>query len=348
MMIDLPRVDRNIHRLQELVAHAGRQLRVHVKGHRTPELATRQTKAGAVGIMAQTGPEAREYLRRGIDDCVISRPVLDPWRLAPLVRFAAQHAGPALAEGTARIVVAVSDPASVRGLGALAAAAGLVLPLRIDVKFDEDRGIVADRAGDLARLIEHTPGVTLDGVAGYRSYPDLVALKAAATQRAGSVAEVLVGLAESIRADGIGCPTVSVSGTANTAAALDTPGVTEICVGAGPLYDAGYALAGLCSLDDVAITLRATVLDTPGGRVRTDADHLLEGAGQDWDPDTLATLTDGTPLGAAALRQGMVVDLIPAHICPVAMNDVPREVIDQGRAVDRWHPVLLPETPAAS
>ncbi|MEV4709537.1 alanine racemase [Actinoplanes sp. NPDC049316] len=349
IIVDLQKAKRNIRRLQDSVSSAGRKLRVHVKGHRTTALATLQIEAGASGIMAQTTPEAEQYLRTGIADIVLSRPVLNPWRLHPIVQFIAQHAGrtntvadPAGTKPPARIVVTVSSAESVRGLGALATDAGVVVPVRIDVKFDDDRGIAPERAGELARLIERTPGVSLEGVSGYRSYASLSALREAA-RPAGSVAEVLTELAARVRVDGIECPTVSVSGTANAAAGLEVAGVTEICVGAGPLYDAGYALAGLCTLDDVAVTLRATVLESAGRAVRTDADELLDGAAQEWDPGTVAVLADGTPLADAVLIPGTVVELLPAHICPLAMVDVPRTVSDGGRLVGRWHPVLLPE-----
>lgn len=338
VVLDLPVVERNIRRFHALVEEAEPVLRAHVKGHRTVEIGRRQVDAGAVGILAQTTPEAARYLEAGIGDIVFARPVMDAWRLPRMARFAARVAR--LTDGTGSVQAHVADAATVGVLAEAAVSEGVEIGLRIDVRFGPDRGVAEEGVADLARAIDRTPGVRLSGVTGYSGPKNGEEVRA--WSRSGRrMAAVLVEIAEGIRADGMECPTVAVSGTVNAVAALNVSGVTEVCAGAYALYDAGLASVGVCEFSDVAIRIRAGVTENHGGQIGTEADEMLFHAYQEWDRETVATRTDGSPWKAEGVRAGDTVELLPAHVCPL-MPRVERMSVPGARR-RTWTPVCTPE-----
>ncbi len=290
--------------------------------------------------MTQTTPESAAYLAAGIRDVVIARRVLDRWRLPLIARFAAELGKERPA---ARLAVNIAGFEEAVELGGFATAAGTEIGVRVDVSFGEDRGIAPELAAKLARTVALTPGLRLEGVAGYTNISTLDGMRSARSV-AHDVAVTLCETAEDIRRAGIECPVVSVSGTPGALAAARVPGVNEICAGAYALLDAGYATAGICEKTGPAVVVRATVTGVTKSRVETDADHLLVDAFHEWAPGTTAALANGRPLDPGEVRSGQVIDLVPAHICPFVLNGRLFHVLDgTAEVVDRWSPVLLPE-----
>src|SRR5439155_1808156 len=86
---DLDRVDRNIARMQAYCDTAGLALRPHVKTHKLPVLAHAQMRAGAVGIACQKLGEAEVMAAAGLDDILVTFPLVGrakAERLASLAR----------------------------------------------------------------------------------------------------------------------------------------------------------------------------------------------------------------------------------------------------------------------
>src|SRR3981081_4396866 len=75
-VIDLDRVERNIARVQDAGDAAGVANRPHIKTHKSPMLARRQIEAGAKGITCQKLGEAEVMADAGIDDILISFPLV--------------------------------------------------------------------------------------------------------------------------------------------------------------------------------------------------------------------------------------------------------------------------------
>src|SRR5919201_3364612 len=86
---DLDAVDRNIARMQAYCDDHGLALRPHIKTHKLPVLAHAQIRAGAVGIACQKLGEAEVMAAAGIDDILITFPLVGPGkaeRFASLAR----------------------------------------------------------------------------------------------------------------------------------------------------------------------------------------------------------------------------------------------------------------------
>ncbi|HEY6738701.1 MAG TPA: alanine racemase [Actinopolymorphaceae bacterium] len=289
VVVDLDRVEANIHRFHAGAARHGLAVRAHVKAHRSPPIAARQVAAGAVGVAVHSAKEAELYATRGIDDIVIAWPWRDGWRAE---RFAALT-------GRCRLTVHV-DTADI-----LAGYRGTGVGIRLDVDTGLHRvGVAPENAVALARAVAATDGVRLDGVTGYRGVES--ADEVADREQVGRAqAMLLVEVAEAIRADGIPCPVVCAGGTATASGAATVPGVTELCSGVYATYDAGSADIGLCSIDDVAVSVT-----DPG---------VLAGCDQPWNPGVVSQVSGDR--------------VLPAHVCPLAKVS----------ASEEWPACVLPD-----
>ncbi|MEV8376153.1 alanine racemase [Kribbella sp. NPDC056861] len=304
--VDARQLDRNIQRFHQQVAAAGCVTRAHQKAHRTVELASRQVLAGAVGIAVHSAQAALDLAAAGVTDVVVAWPWREPWRWPLYVRAAAE---------LEHLAVHVDVAESITGLGRVAAAAGTQIGVRIDLRHTPPADVLP-----LARLADATAGVRLDGVTGYHGPETTEDIKDFALLGRRN-AEHLVGVAASIRAEGIECPVVSAGGTPTAPGALGVDGITEIVAGAYATLDAGLAAAGAGDLADVAISVSGDHAD------------LLADCAQPWDAGSDATPWQGR--------------LLPGHICPLARNlmraKVEITVIDAGVVVDRWLPQGRPD-----
>src|SRR5437763_11346934 len=90
-VIDLDRVDHNLEKMQAYCNSHGLRLRPHIKTHKIPAFARRQMELGACGITCQKLGEAEVMADAGLDDILISYPLIGPakaLRLAALARRA--------------------------------------------------------------------------------------------------------------------------------------------------------------------------------------------------------------------------------------------------------------------
>ena len=98
--VDLDAVDRNIRRMQGHSDALGVRFRPHVKTHKIPGIAALQIDAGAVGITCQKLGEAEVMADGGIDDILMS---------FPLVGAAKRVCGIELAPSVVAVIFTVFD-----------------------------------------------------------------------------------------------------------------------------------------------------------------------------------------------------------------------------------------------
>ena len=75
-VIDLDRVEHNLTKMQAYCDRHGLRLRPHIKTHKMPAFARRQVELGACGITCQKLGEAEVMADAGLDDILISYPLL--------------------------------------------------------------------------------------------------------------------------------------------------------------------------------------------------------------------------------------------------------------------------------
>jgi D-serine deaminase-like pyridoxal phosphate-dependent protein len=239
--VDLDRVERNIASMQRYCDEYGFAFRPHIKTHKLPEVAHMQIRAGARGITCQKLGEAEVMADAGLDDILISYPLVGrrkAERLAALAR---------------RVKVGVVGDSAAVAEG-LAAVLG---PDRIEVDFlvecdtgFERTGVQTPRAAaELAQLVAGLPGLRFAGLMTYPTLPESGPWLRAAR--------------EEIERAGLRVEQVSGGGTPMARQTHEIGEVTEIRAGTYVYGDRACIGNGSVALDDCALRVLATVVSRP-------------------------------------------------------------------------------------
>jgi D-serine deaminase-like pyridoxal phosphate-dependent protein len=344
LVLDLPRLDRNIERMARLAHAAGVALRPHAKTHKLLPVAERQIAAGCHGLTVAKLGEAELFAAHGMRDLFIAYPVWGTRKWERLCALAAD----------ADIRVGADSFEVFEGISSAASACGLSIPVRIEVDTGFGRcGVQSTaEARALARRLAALTGVRLVGLMSFAGH--LYATSPARRREAalGDSAH-LVEVAEALRADGFDISEVSVGSTPSAAHVCDMAGVTELRPGTYVFSDRDQVALGWGTLDDCALTVLATVVSRPtptravvdaGTKtLSSDTASTVRGWGElrghpDW---RLATLSEehGTlevPAGSEGPSIGTPVEIIPNHACG-ALNLHDRVAVVRDQVVeDSW------------
>jgi D-serine deaminase-like pyridoxal phosphate-dependent protein len=265
LMVDLDVFDANVAAMTALLRGTGKTVRPHVKTHRTPELARRQLGESAMGVTCATVGEAEAMVAAGIEDVLIANEVVDDAKLERIVHLAQQ----------ATIAIAVDDPAPVQALSQKAERAGVILGVLIDVDVLLHRcGVGSIReALALARTIEASPGLRLDGIMGYEGRVRL-GTENRASRIAGAYG-ILKEARDALVDAGHHVRVVSAAGTSTLREAIADPAITEIQAGVYALMEPELLVMDLpfrC-----AVTVRGTVISRHPNRFVADVGRRVVG-----------------------------------------------------------------------
>jgi D-serine deaminase-like pyridoxal phosphate-dependent protein len=254
VLIDRPRVLRNIDRVQRLASAAGMRLRPHAKTHKSPVVAKWQLERGAAGICCAKVGEAEVFAAAGIDDIRLPYPV-HPSNAQRLV---------ALMDGAA-ISIIVDHLDVARGWSDAMQKAGRTLDVlvKVDVGFHRC-GI--DPAADALGFIQQVaslPGLRLRGLLSHAGHGYLAGSEQELCDVARREAEILVQLRAGAAASGIGLEELSVGATPTLRFSASMRGLTELRPGNYVYFDRTQIALGAASLDDCALTVVATVVSKP-------------------------------------------------------------------------------------
>ena len=342
---------RNAEGMQRRARDLGVRLRPHVKTHKCVEAARIQTAGGFEGITVSTLAEARAFAAGGFRDITYAFPFpIDAWDEAV-----------AIANRVDRLVLLVDQLETIRVLDERARRDGVRVPVLLE--FDcGDRRSGVDPTGDeglaLARRLAESDGLEFEGIlthAGhsYAAHDAAEALAVAREERGAATA-----FAARLRGEGIETQTVSVGSTPTAVHADHLDGVTEIRPGNYLLFDAFQAAIGSCRPEDVALTVRASVVGRYPARdeaiVNAGALALSKDAGATHvDPECGFGRIAGTDLrvasisqehgivrgpGAGSLEVGAPVSILPNHACLAAAQYETFHVIEDGELVAEWRP----------
>jgi D-serine deaminase-like pyridoxal phosphate-dependent protein len=269
LLLDEARMTRNIARMQARMDALGVRFRPHAKTSKCAEVVARQLAAGARGITVSTLKEAERFHAAGIDD-ILYAVAIAPGKLDHALR---------LVRAGCRLTLLVESVDGAAALTAHGRAHGHRHEVLIEIDTDGHRSGV--KPGDPVLLqvaaalrTEGGYGAALAGVlthagASYAlSTPEALA-GMAEQERAGCVAA-----AERLRAAGHACATVSVGSTPTALSAQSLAGVTEVRAGVYVFFDLVMAGVGVCTTDDIALSVLCTVIGH-----RADARWLITDAG---------------------------------------------------------------------
>lgn len=253
VLIDLDRLERNVASMAESARAKGVALRPHGKTHKLPEVARMQLQAGASGITLAKVGEAEVFVAHGFDDIFLAYPIVGAAKARRLL---------ALSERS-RIAVGADSVEGARTLSDVFAPAGrrLDVLLKVDVGFHR-AGVLPKGAVAMARRLCEMPGLRLRGVFTHAGQGYHCEAGQALAEAGRHEAETLAATAQELRGAGLPCDVVSV-GSTPTALHSMRPGVTETRPGTYVYHDASQVSLGVCSLDDCALTVLATVVSAP-------------------------------------------------------------------------------------
>jgi D-serine deaminase-like pyridoxal phosphate-dependent protein len=254
LLIDPARVRTNIARWQAHANQNGVALRPHIKTHKTLEIAAWQRDAGATGITAAKLSEAEVFIDAGHTDVFVAYPIIGAAKAAHAARLA-RHC---------RLIVGVESHAGLADLAHAAVAAGVTIGVRIEVESGLQRcGAQPDTVASLATAVVAAPGLELDGLFTYRGAWFASAGGRTPAELGRDEGQLIVGIADSLRAAGIPIRSVSVGSTPTGWSAATVPGVTEIRPGTYVFNDLMQQRAGAATPDDVALAILCTVISRP-------------------------------------------------------------------------------------
>ena len=257
LLLSQPRMAANIARMQQRVEALGVDFRPHVKTAKCLPVARAMLGAAAGPITVSTLREADQFAAQGFDDITYAVGIT-PNKL--------QHVARLLAGGV-RLRVILDSVGAAQALRA--AAERFAAPLGVLIEIDTDghrAGIAPDDAAALRAVATAlgppatSPNLQLLGVLTHlgASYDcrSPAALQAAAEQeRAGAVRA-----AHHLRAAGHAAPVVSVGSTPTALFAQDLTGVTELRAGVYVFQDLVMAGLGVCTTDDIAVSVLTSVV----------------------------------------------------------------------------------------
>ena len=359
-LVDRAKVERNIARLGEHLAGLGVAQRPHVKTTKAIE-PTRMIHDGIGPITVSTLAEADFFADAGYTDILYAVGIA-PGKLDRVARLRRRGVD---------LTILLDTVAQADAVVAFVAEHGESLPALIEIDSDGHRGGVEPEDPQLleiARVLAQggaqVRGVMTHAGGSYFAYTS-EALRAAAEQERAAV----VRAATRLREGGHPAPVVSVGSTPTAHAATDLTGVTEVRAGVYVLFDLVMAGVGVCTLEDIALSVVATVIGRgPGdaslltdagwtatssdrgtavqvvdqhlGVVTTDAGEVIEdllmvGASQEHG---VLAVRPGSGRELPDLPVGTRVRILPIHACATASQHDHFEVMArEGEPVtQRW------------
>jgi D-serine deaminase-like pyridoxal phosphate-dependent protein len=362
LLLDRDRLRANARRLAAHIGSLGCVLRPHVKTHKCVEVARDVEAAGHTrGITVSTLREAEFFFDSGGYDDIFYAVGLAPNKFAR---------ARALIDRGCRLSVTLDSCEMAGHLADFAAAEGVSFPSIIELDTDGHRaGVDPDGEAllELGRLLHESAGVELAGVmthAGESYNCDTPpALLASARQER----DRTVAAAARLRAAGLPCPVVSIGSTPTAFAIDDLAGVTEVRAGVYSMFDLVMANIGVCTLEDIALSVLVTVtgyqrdrnrLITDGGWMALSRDRgtasqrvdygygavldaqgrrlplLMSSANQ--EHGIISPASPGQGMDFSAYPLGSQLRVLPNHACATAGQYEQMYVMEEGVVTGTW------------
>ena len=253
LILDRSRLDRNIARMREKLSRHGVALRPHVKTAKSIDVVRRALAGQPGGITVSTLKEAEQFFAHGITDILYAVGIA-PGKL--------DHVAALRAKG-ADVTVLLDSVEAAHAVAGRGRALGVAFPALIEIDSDGHRSGIRPGAAalvEIGRILDNAGGARLRGVMTHAgdSYncASIDAIRAVAGRERGAVLDC----AAALRAAGLPCPVVSVGSTPTATFGESFTGVTEVRAGVYMLFDLVMAGLGVCAVEDIAVSVLATVI----------------------------------------------------------------------------------------
>jgi D-serine deaminase-like pyridoxal phosphate-dependent protein len=260
LIVDLDKMERNIASWQKEVAKYDTALRPHIKTHKIPDIARMQIAAGSPGITSAKVSEAEVFANAGIHDIYIAYPIIGPDKWQGAAEMAREN----------RLIVGAESEIGLRGLSAAAVRAGSTIEIRIEFESGLGRsGAPRDKVLELCRLAESLPGLELNGLMTYRSTAFAGAKNRSVDEVGKEEGELLVEVAEQMRAAGVEIKELTGGSTPTGKAVAKVAGINEVRPGTYVFNDYICEHWGVADYDECALSIITTVISRPTSQTAT-------------------------------------------------------------------------------
>jgi D-serine deaminase-like pyridoxal phosphate-dependent protein len=252
LILDEARMLRNVNRLRSRLDHAGVALRPHLKTVKSVDAARRVLSGGVGPATVSTLKEAEVFAEAGIRDILYAVGIA-PQKLPRVL---------ALRASGCDLAVVLDTEEQARAVAAASRQAGDRIPVLIEIDSDGHRsGLLPEDPAivSIGRILQEG-GATVRGVLTHAGESYFASGVDALVRFAELERSAAVAAAESLRRAGIPCPVVSVGSTPTAHFARDFTGVTEVRAGVYVFFDLVMAGIGVCTLDDIALSVLTTVI----------------------------------------------------------------------------------------
>jgi D-serine deaminase-like pyridoxal phosphate-dependent protein len=356
LLLDADKLERNCRAMRERMDKHHVTLRPHVKTGKSVEVAQCALGAGAGPITVSTVREAEYFYDHGFRDILYAVGMVPQKvaRLAVLVRRGA------------RVTAIVDSVEAAQGLVAAARAQDVAVSALIEIDSDGHRAGVRP---DEPRLLEvaRALGESLRGVMTHAGESYNCRSRGAIIAMAEQERAAAVRAAQVLRAAGHDCPIVSVGSTPTATFATTFEGVTEVRVGVYVFQDLVMAGLGVCSVDQLALSVLASVIGhqreknwliTDAGWMAMSRDRgtssqpVDQGYGVVCDVSGapagelivaeanqehgIVARRDGGPIDFARYPIGSRLRILPNHACATAAQFGEYHVLRDGRPSEVW------------
>ncbi|WP_174247282.1 DSD1 family PLP-dependent enzyme [Acidisphaera sp. L21] len=254
LILDLDAFEANLDHLAAQLQGTGVRLRAHAKTHKSPVIAHLQMARGAIGQCVQKVAEAEVLAWAGVPDIIVTNQVVGAQKLARLA---------ALARIT-RIAICADDPRQVAAIEAAAEAAGVRIPVLVEIDVGMGRcGIDAGPdAVALAKKIAGSRHLEFRGLQAYQGSAQHMRTPEARADAVSHAADLSRRTVEQLRQQGLDCPVVGGAGTGTFAHEVASGVYTEVQCGSYCFMDADYARNTDAPGFRQALFVQATVMST--------------------------------------------------------------------------------------
>jgi D-serine deaminase-like pyridoxal phosphate-dependent protein len=306
--LDLDAVERNIERMQRYCDDHGLALLPHVKTHKLPQIAAMQLAAGARGVVCQKLGEAEVMQAAGIEDILISFPLVGEAKARRLAALAAK----------ARVTVAADSAAVARGLSAALDGDEIGVLVDGDTGFGRTGVQSVAEAVALAELVVTLPGLRFAGLMTHPTPAD---------------GDFLAAARRELERRGVTVERISGGGTPAAFHTHRHPEITELRAGTYVYGDRRSIAAGVVSERDCALRVRTTVVSRPtahraildaGSKTLSSDEAPAAGGGYglivEYPHARLAAVSEEhghVDLAGPGPAVGEIVTVIPNHACAV-------------------------------
>ncbi len=341
LVLDEARMERNIARLRQHAAQLGVTLRPHLKTSKSVKVARRTLEGGNGPATVSTLKEAEVFHEAGISD-ILYAVGISPDKLPRVA---------ALKRDGCDLTIILDSVEQAEAVARSSRESGDPIGVLIEIDSDGHRSGLAPGSPEIVEVGRrlHEGGADLRGVITHagESYNAVGEAELAAFAEQERAAAVQA--AEILRASGLPSPVVSVGSTPTAHFARDLTGVTELRAGVYVFFDLVMAGIGVCTLDDIAASVLATVIghQKERGWIITDAgwmamsrdrgtasqavdqgygvvcdvdgrvipDLIVSGANQE---HSILSLREGSAESLPELPLGTKLRILPNHACATA------------------------------